>query len=248
MMSLSVSQQCSENLIFAGYEDRFHCSSPARALLLEHCYLSPWPIASTVRCKGQKLARDRGVKEPSQASILGSKVTTGRFPPPTPASYCPNSYLLRNVGFLRYWSILNLPLFLLAAPMLYILFRSAVWGWTQAPKLPLRTPAKMKGSKDLPSSSPPDIWLLTTRDIVGRFALPQFILAVLALTSYHVQIINRISSGYPVWYWWLATTIVDQHEVQLFGRRWNTAKVGLRWMVLYATIQGGLFSSFLPPA
>jgi hypothetical protein len=91
---------------------------------------------------------------------------------------------------------------------------------------------------------PPDIWLNAAREIVGRIALPQLILAVLALTSYHVQIINRISSGYPVWYWWLATMIVDRHEVQILGRKWNTAKVGLKWMVLHATIQGGLFRHF----
>jgi len=154
----------------------------------------------------------------------------------------------RNVGFLRYWSVSNLPLFLLAAPMLYIMVQSAVWGWTMAPGPRMRTPVNVKRPNELSNSVPPDIWLNATREIVRRLALPQFILAVLALTSYHVQVINRISSGYPVWYWWLATMIVDPHETQVLGRKWNTAKVGLRWMVLHATIQGGLFSSFLPPA
>jgi len=112
----------------------------------------------------------------------------------------------------------------------------------------MRTPVNVKRPNDLSNSIAPDIWLNAAREIVGRIALPQLILAVLALTSYHVQIINRISSGYPVWYWWLATMIVDRHEVQILGRKWNPAKVGLKWMILQATIQGGLFSSFLPPA
>jgi phosphatidylinositol glycan class V len=78
--------------------------------------------------------------------------------------------------------------------------------------------------------------------------VPQFILALLALTTYHVQIITRISSGYPVWYWWLALMMADHYELQLFGQKWNTSRLAVRWMVLYAMIQGGLFSSFLPPA
>lgn len=155
---------------------------------------------------------------------------------------------VRNVGFLRYWSVSNMPLFLLAAPMLYIMIRSAIWGWTMAPGPRMRRPVNSERRNDLPSSVSPATGLIATRELIGCFALPQFVLAMLALTSYHVQIINRLSSGYPVWYWWLATMIADQHEVQLFGRKWNTAKVGLRWMVLHATIQGGLFSSFLPPA
>ncbi|RJE25289.1 hypothetical protein PHISCL_02378 [Aspergillus sclerotialis] len=31
----------------------------------------------------------------------------------------------------------------------------------------------------------------------------------MAFTSYHVQIINRISSGYPVWYWYIASQLLD---------------------------------------
>lgn len=112
----------------------------------------------------------------------------------------------------------------------------------------MRTPVKFERPNDVPIGILSENSLDTPGDIVRRFALPQFILAVLALTSYHVQIINRLSSGYPVWYWWLAMMIVDQPEVRLYGRKWNTAKVGLRWMVLQAIVQGGLFSSFLPPA
>jgi GPI mannosyltransferase 2 len=73
----------------------------------------------------------------------------------------------------------------------------------------------------------PDAYYLT---------IPQLILAVLALTTYHVQIITRIASGYPWWYIWLA------------AERPRSVKIAVRWMALYALIQGGLYASFLPPA
>ena len=78
--------------------------------------------------------------------------------------------------------------------------------------------------------------------------LPQLVLVILALTSYHIQIITRLSSGYVVWYWWLAHIMVEYQHLDLFGRKWNVSKAVVRWMVMYALVQGGLFASFLPPA
>lgn len=70
-------------------------------------------------------------------------------------------------------------------------------------------------------------------------ALPQLALAVLGLTSYHVQIITRLSSGYPLWYIWLAVKIQEEPR---------HISVIVRWMGIYALIQAGLYASFLPPA
>lgn len=67
-------------------------------------------------------------------------------------------------------------------------------------------------------------------------ALPQLLLAILAFSTYHVQIISRIASGYPYWYIWMAM------------QKGSSVKTAVRWMVLYALIQGGLYASFLPPA
>lgn len=79
------------------------------------------------------------------------------------------------------------------------------------------------------------------RSLLWVLAIPQLVLALLALTSYHVQIITRISSGYPLWYIWLAARICSNSSL-------GTSKAIFRWMVLYATIQAGLYASFLPPA
>ena len=80
---------------------------------------------------------------------------------------------------------------------------------------------------------------LTT--LVQCMAAIQILLAVMAFTSYHVQIVTRISSAYPVWYWWLVQGLVGGTRAKLSG--------GLVvFMVMYASIQGILFASFLPPA
>ena len=99
---------------------------------------------------------------------------------------------------------------------------------------------------------------------VRRLALPQIFLAVLALTNFHVQIINRISSGYPVWYLVIALAIMKSHGdrghqtkrsqkstldliTAVLNRR-KTCQWIVRSMIMYAIIQGGLYASFMPPA
>jgi phosphatidylinositol glycan class V len=68
--------------------------------------------------------------------------------------------------------------------------------------------------------------------------------ALLALTSYHVQIISRLASGYFVWYWWVAGCLVDAERKDRRKIGWGIAV----FMVMYAAIQGALYASFLPPA
>ncbi|KAI1772215.1 glycosyltransferase family 76 protein [Hypoxylon cercidicola] len=132
-----------------------------------------------------------------------------------------------NVGFLRYWTPPNLPLFLLAMPMLYLLIKSGLEFIGQPLKLARETPIPANSSRQ--------------GTLIRAMASSQLILAVLAITNYHIQIITRISSGYPLWYWWLTGLITDS----------KNSTVGcniVRFMVMYATIQGVLFASFLPPA
>ncbi|KAL7621830.1 ER membrane glycoprotein subunit of the GPI transamidase complex-like protein [Parahypoxylon ruwenzoriense] len=135
--------------------------------------------------------------------------------------------LNRNVGFLRYWTPGNIPLFLLATPMLYLLIKSGLEF--------IRKPLGLTIEKSSPAS------LSQTTVLVQSMALSQLILAILAITNYHIQIITRISSGYPLWYWWLAGAITDR-KTATFGSN------VVRFMVMYAAIQGALFASFLPPA
>ncbi|KAL4908206.1 hypothetical protein BDW74DRAFT_98309 [Aspergillus multicolor] len=141
-----------------------------------------------------------------------------------------------GVGFLRYWTVSNLPLFLLASPMLLLLFLSCFWA--------LGAPVPLLSVKVRPSlSSGPAASLIT------QLAIVQLILAAMALTSYHVQIINRISSGYPLWYWYIAWQALGGSDLSLPMIKYSSqSMVIVQAMVIYGLIQGVLFGSFLPPA
>lgn len=84
-----------------------------------------------------------------------------------------------NNGFLRYWTVSNIPLFLLAAPCIRILSRSG-------------TDAVLEQMSQ------------NDNGLMLRLALPQLALTVLGFFTMHVQIITRLASGYPLWYIWLA--------------------------------------------
>ncbi|KAI8635522.1 glycosyltransferase family 76 protein [Xylariaceae sp. FL1651] len=131
-----------------------------------------------------------------------------------------------DVGFLRYWTLPNIPLFLLAGPVLYLLAKSGTDF--------LYNPHIQEGfAKGSTSDN------LTA--LLRSMASTQVILTALAITSYHIQIITRLSSAYPVWYWWLATQL-SRNKTAGFGQN------VVLFMVMYASIQGALFASFLPPA
>ncbi|KAL8926314.1 MAG: hypothetical protein Q9172_001823 [Xanthocarpia lactea] len=136
-----------------------------------------------------------------------------------------------NVGLFRYWTLSNVPLFLLATPMLLILTASALWLLSE-----MASSAIDKNSSPVNESSARG-WLSPVgMDLARRLAIPQVLLAGLALTSYHVQIVTRIGSGYPLWYWWLASKIVSKDSIKLAG--WDVpAKAVVRWMVIYACLQ-----------
>jgi len=137
----------------------------------------------------------------------------------------------RDNGLFRYWKLSNIPLFLLAAPMLYVLARSGI-----AQLVSKGNTAKGPKSERHERAA----WL------VQSAAAAQVILALLTLTSHHVQIITRMASGYPLWYLWLAGWLArGDKAVPKGGFSGNGFVV---FMVMYASIQAVLFASFLPPA
>lgn len=77
------------------------------------------------------------------------------------------------------------------------------------------------------------------QELVRTAAAAQVLLVVLGTLNFHVQIISRISSGLPLWYFWLAGKL-------LHGEVWGKRIVV--FTIMYASIQGALFASFLPPA
>ncbi|KAJ0110133.1 hypothetical protein J7T55_000565 [Diaporthe amygdali] len=134
-----------------------------------------------------------------------------------------------NTGFLRYWTLSNAPLFALAAPMLFVMGKGGKDLFFQGSRV----------SKEHGPASNLDSSRLVL--VVRSMAFAQVLLAAMTFTSYHVQIITRLSSGYPAWYWWLAACLKSP-------KTRNMGSGFVVFMVMYASIQAVLFASFLPPA
>ena len=81
-----------------------------------------------------------------------------------------------------------------------------------------------------------------------ELALPQLILAFAAATSFHVQIVNRIASGYPLWYLTVAAWLVGRQSGNISEGQSSRGHWAIRAMIIYSMVQGMLFASFLPPA
>ncbi|KAL5118517.1 ER membrane glycoprotein subunit of the GPI transamidase complex-like protein [Pleosporales sp. CAS-2024a] len=147
-----------------------------------------------------------------------------------------------NIGMFRYWTIPNAPLFVMAAPMLWLLFVSSVTTLRSylQPQLHGRTVPQYGVT-----TNPPGGTFFVHH--IPELALPQLVLSIAAITSFHVQIVNRIASGYPTWYMMVATWLVDDSS-----RLNKTPQKPSRWivrgMLTYAIAQGMLFANFLPPA
>ncbi|KXT00429.1 hypothetical protein AC578_1925 [Pseudocercospora eumusae] len=157
-----------------------------------------------------------------------------------------------NVGFLRYWTLSNIPLFALAAPMLLVLLSTGWIAMSRAQLDKLVAALNAAGDPDHASTITAEEKQAFSHQM-ARFALPQLVLAALALTSFHVQIINRISSGYPVWYILLACAIhIPTHATEESGAAMRFFASNAQWLVrasvMYAMVQGGLYASFMPPA
>lgn len=138
----------------------------------------------------------------------------------------------RRCGLFRYWTLSNLPLFLLATPMFAILVISGLWALEILPGESVQNP---NNSKDVHKSTQGPVL-----QVIRNLAVSQLMLVLLTSTTAHVQIITRISSAYPVWLWYVASSC-REGKALLVGRI-------VKFMVVYSVIQGGLFASFLPPA
>jgi phosphatidylinositol glycan class V len=173
------------------------------------------------------------VKTTYQASIHSSKFIIGKMLAHNLFPYFSNMGT-RNNGLFRYWTLGNVPLFLLGMPMFSIMAVSGFWA--------LQWKAVARTDATATSKDTSDITLELRRlQVLRNLAVSQLILALYTFVAGHVQIISRISSAYPVWVWYLAMGMVDQKENKV-------AKHFVSFMVIYAVIQGGLFASFLPPA
>lgn len=129
-----------------------------------------------------------------------------------------------------------MPLFLLALPMLSVLGLSSYWSFC------------LNGRSNRVDDTARHTDETIESRILIRLSLPQLLVAILTLTNFHVQIINRISSGYPLWYIWLANLIDQNQTSHGYVEKKATAKFIVQGIIIYGLIQAALYASFLPPA
>lgn len=170
-----------------------------------------------------------------------------------------------DVGFLRYWKLSNLPLFVLAFPVGWLMAETSIPSLFQVHHINRVINGLTSADQRLQPYPPvPDTQEERVFEyVLPRFALPQLVLVALAATSFHCQIINRLSSGYPLWYFILAVELClgdwddkaknrAQGLFRLFGNYDRIPSTRPEWvvrgMVIYAIVQTGLYASFLPPA
>lgn len=156
-----------------------------------------------------------------------------------------NSCFRRDVGPFRYWTLQQLPNFLLAAPVLALSFAASYTYYSSQPHLIL--------SKTLPFifTAPPTSTTTPPRRMFLDLSLLPFIhlhtaTTLLLLISSHVQIILRLCIVNPV-IWWYATDLVLSTGLEAEKRR----RWGTRWIwysVIWGTISIVCWALFLPPA
>ncbi|KAM3161149.1 GPI mannosyltransferase 2 [Lachancea thermotolerans] len=126
-----------------------------------------------------------------------------------------------NVGFLRYWTLNNIPNFLIALPNFVVMWFSTVYFSIQ-----------------YPCSNLKPLILLT-----------KVFLIVLLLFA-HVQIINRISSFIPLHLWYIADRLNKSAVTSKEDTKGDDklVKFYILWLIFWIPAQTALFASFLPPA
>ena len=158
--------------------------------------------------------------------------------PPSIYTHAQSQYW--NVGFLRYWTLAQVPNFIIAAPSLVTLLLSSLYHLigTLSFGLQLRSSQSLASSRthSKHNSIPSTIFFhpaLTPHAIHALF----FSTAIL-LTS-HIQIILRLTASMPFTYWAAAWLLV---ESPMRGRWW------IAWSLLWSSLSVVLWGAGLPPA
>ncbi|KAJ1998917.1 ER membrane glycoprotein subunit of the GPI transamidase complex-like protein [Coemansia thaxteri] len=170
----------------------------------------------------------------------------GSVPRPYCSSAVPSIYSFVqaeywDVGFLRYYTMQQVPNFALAAPMVAL---SLAGLWAYVAHDPLRVAAlgwRQLRRKRADSESAP-----LASAFFGRALLPHMYLWALLLwvatTTMHVQVVTRFFSSVPAVFWFAAHAVADRG-----GAAWRRRAVA-GFFVAYGLAGVALFSNFFPPA
>ncbi|RPD56805.1 mannosyltransferase [Lentinus tigrinus ALCF2SS1-7] len=161
--------------------------------------------------------------------------------PPSVYTYVQAKYW--NGGFMRYWTVAQIPNFVIAAPPLALLFvytarylRAAFFPRLRELVLESRQSRKDIEGSDTPCLRTPSPFLHPS---LAPHAIHALIMSLLLLFASHTQIVLRQAAAMPAVYWAAAWLLVEHPRA---GRWW----VG--WSVVWGAVSCVLWAAFLPPA
>ncbi|KAJ7782962.1 glycosyltransferase family 76 protein [Mycena metata] len=126
-----------------------------------------------------------------------------------------------NSGFLRYWTLQQLPNFLIAAPPLLAISTFSVHHLHRSIRSPVDpVPAFL--------SAP-----------IAPHAIHALLMCAILLFASHTQIVLRLAAAMPLTYWAAAWLLLEHPKL---GRAW------VAWSVLWGALSVLLWGAFLPPA
>lgn len=171
-----------------------------------------------------------------------------------------DTFANRNSGLLRYWTPLQLPNFLLAAPVLALCFAASYSFYVANPEATWRgtmpflaTPRRFRVQRRQEIATSATLTQPATPNeaiaLVPFVHLSTFITTLLFL-AHHVQIILRVCVTNPVPFWYAAELVLRDRERAKrdrdVGRRWGV--IWMRYCWIWGTASIVLFAVFLPPA
>ncbi|ESK92938.1 glycosyltransferase family 76 protein [Moniliophthora roreri MCA 2997] len=125
-----------------------------------------------------------------------------------------------NVGFLRYWTLSQIPNFLIAAPPLLSIVSFSFF-------------VLLSQRREDKSNSP------FTHPSLVPHAIHALVLCAILILASHVQVVLRLAASMPLTYWAAAWLVLEHPKA---GMWW------VSWSVVWGTISVVLWATFLPPA
>ncbi|KAH8107800.1 glycosyltransferase family 76 protein [Cristinia sonorae] len=159
--------------------------------------------------------------------------------PPLIYTYVQSKYW--NVGFLRYWTLAQVPNFLMCAPILVILlwFTSIHIRDALIPRLLDTLHPPSASSTTQPKRTPTQRTSPFLSPTFTPHIIHTFLLTLLYIFASHTQIVLRQAAAMPTTYWAAAYLLMEKPRM---GRWW----VG--WSVVWGAVSVVLWAAFLPPA
>jgi GPI mannosyltransferase 2 len=185
---------------------------------------------------------------------------------PSIYTYAQNTYW--NQGLFRYWTVAQIPNFVIAAPVLALMFSFAWWYIRHAlvPHFRRIISTRSQEMASVPNQVRPE-HLADMRAPKAVFldpslaphAIHTLILAFVFLFASHVQTTLRLVAGMPFLHWGAAWLIMnDRYSARPTSREdgskerkhpnWRWGRVWVVWSMVWGVLSIVLWVAFLPPA